>query len=135
MTAQHGCISSKNPFNSISRRPLYRATISQYNCIDMANRSRPNLEGNDEKSHHYTYIANIELQTKTIFSKMYQLEILREDEERVTSLTFGRLFTGKMVTRRKQGGDACSDLGSLDARNKHSCAEESFFWLPKDDAK
>ena len=32
-----------------------------------------------------------------------------------------------MVTSRKQGGDACSDLGSLDARNKHSCAEKSFF--------
>ena len=37
-----------------------------------------------------------------IFSKMFQLEILRENEQRFTSLSFGRLFATKMATRRKQ---------------------------------
>ena len=48
-----------------------------------------------------------------LFRQMYQLEIFfsREDEQRVTSLTFGRLFVSKMATNRKQGGDARSDLG------------------------
>ena len=31
-----------------------------------------------------------------IFSKTYQLEIFRQDERRVTSLTSGRLFASKM---------------------------------------
>ena len=46
------------------------------------------------------------------FSKMYQLEIFREDEQRITSLTFGSLVASKMATGRKQGGEARSDFGS-----------------------
>ena len=50
--------------------------------------------------------------TNPIFSEMNQLGIFREEEQQVMSLTFGRLFASKMATRRKQGGDACSDLGT-----------------------
>ena len=70
-----------------------------------------------------------------IFKKMYQLHIFREDEQQATFLTFGRLFASKMATRRKQGGDACSDLRNLNARNKDSCAAKSFFRFPKDEAR
>ena len=41
---------------------------------------------------------------------MYQLQISDEDKQRVTSLTFSRLFAGKIATGQKQEGDARSDL-------------------------
>ena len=45
-----------------------------------------------------------------LFRKMHQLKIFCENEQRVKSLTLGRLVSSKMATRRKQGGDVCSDL-------------------------
>ena len=59
-----------------------------------------------------------------ILSPMYKLEIFCGDEQRVTSLTFDRLFAKKKATRRKQGGDACSDLDRLNVRSKNNCAEK-----------
>ena len=58
---------------------------------------------------------------------MSQLEIFREDEQRVMSLTLSRLYAGKMATRRRQGGDACSAIGCSNARNKYSRFGKSFF--------
>ena len=49
--------------------------------------------------------------TLYIFSKMDQLEIFREDERRVTSLTLSRSFASKVATRRKQADDPCIDIG------------------------
>ena len=91
---------------------------------------------------HYTAVTQwkctlhgshlVEMHIKdSIFCKMCQLEIIRKDEHRVTSLTFSRLFPSKVVTCRKQRGDACSDLGSWNVLNKHSCAEKSFWGVPK----
>ena len=64
-----------------------------------------------------------------IFSKMYLLEIFREDRQQAMSLTFSRLFASKMATCQKQGGDACIGLCNLNVCNKHSCAAKSLFLL------
>ena len=66
---------------------------------------------------------------------MSQLKSFREDKQQVMSLTLGRLFAGKMTTRRRQGGDSCSAVGSSNARNKDSCFGKSFFRFPKGEAR
>ena len=76
-----------------------------------------------------------EIGAKTLNNKMSQLEIFREGEQRVMSLTLSRLFVSKMTTRRRQGGDACSAIGCSNARNKYSCFGKSFFQFPKVEAK
>ena len=51
------------------------------------------------------------VRSKTLNIKMSQLEIFREDERRVMSLTPSSRFAGKMMTRRRQGSYACSVIG------------------------
>ena len=73
-------------------------------------------------THLISTVSGLRIAKDPIFSQLYQLEIFLEDEQQITSLTFSRLFASTMVTRRKQGGDACTGLGNLNARSKHSCA-------------
>ena len=77
---------------------------------------------------HSTASYTRSLLAKTLSNKMSQLQIFREDKQRVMSLTLSRLFAGKTTTRRRQGGDACSAIGCSNARNKYSYLRKNFFF-------
>ena len=68
---------------------------------------------------------------KTLNTKRSQLEIFREDEQRVMSLMLSRLFAGKMTTRRRRDGDACSAIGRQTRATNTVVSGNFFFSIPE----